>query len=128
MVRLPGLASTIKSGGARATSSSALWLTELVVAFTLIVYWPRVVVKLAETVTRAFAVLSAGSETLFGLSVMLGGCIVLKGCVVLKCGTEEVRLIVSANPLRLVKSSLKLVDSPLCITGDDNVDASRASC
>src|SRR5205809_6415509 len=125
MVRLPGLASTIKSGGARTTSSSALWLTELVVAFTLIVYWPRVVVKLAETVTRAFAVLSAVSETLLGLSVILGGCIVLKGCVVLKVGTEEVRLIVSANPLRLVMSSLKLVDSPRRITADDSEDASK---
>src|SRR5207247_3292001 len=38
MVRLPGLASTIKSGCARTASSSALWLIELVVAFRLITY------------------------------------------------------------------------------------------
>ncbi len=125
MVKFPGFALTIKSGGARTTSSSALWLIELLVAFTLITYWPRVVVKLAETLTKAFAMLPAESETLFGLSVMVGGCIVLKGCVVLKAGTEEVRLMVSANPLRLVRSSLKLVDSPRCITADDSADASR---
>ena len=89
------------------------------VASKLITICPRVVVALAETVMTALAVPSAGTETLVGLSMIVGGCIVLL------VGVEKLRMTLPVNEFRLVRSSLKLVDSPRCITDDDSEDASK---
>src|SRR6266702_1780239 len=107
IVRLPGLAERMKSGGATTTRSLAWWLIVPLVPFTLIKYWLIVVVELEVTVKTALAVgATVESEMLVGLSVTLGG------CVLLELGTEKPRLMSPVKPLRLVRSSLKLVTSP----------------
>ena len=119
IVRLPGLAERMKSGGATITRSLAWRLIAPLVPFTLIRYWPIVVVELAETVKMALAVgVAVESEMLVGLSVTVGG------WVLLELGTEKPRLMSPVKPLRPAKSSLKLVTSPPCRTPDESDEAS----
>ena len=109
----------MKSGGATTTRSLAWWLIVPLVPFTLIRYWLIVVVELVETVRMASAVGAVvESVMLVGLSVTLGG------CVLLELGTEKVRLMLPVKPLRLARSSLKLVASPPCTTPEESDEAS----
>ena len=120
IVRLSGLAERMKSGGSTITRSLAWWLIVPLVPFTLIRNWLIVVVELAETVKTALDVgATVESEMLVGLSVTLGG------CVLLELGTEKPRLMSPVKPLRLVRSSLKLVTSPRCRTPDESDEASN---
>src|SRR5438093_13432640 len=84
IVRLSGLAERMKSGGATITRSLAWRLIAPLVPFTLIRYWPIVVVELAETVKMALAVgVAVESEVLVGLRATGGG------WVIVAVGTEK---------------------------------------
>src|SRR5437773_5741445 len=79
IVRLSGLAERMKSGGATITRSLAWRLIAPLVPFTLIRYWPIVVVELAETVKMALVVgVAVESEMFVGLIVTVGGWVFLE--------------------------------------------------
>ena len=120
IVRLPGLAETMKSGGATITRSMARWLTVPPIPFTVMMYWPTVVEAFVETVRTALAV-GAEVESVMpeGSSIMLGE------WVMLELRREASRLMSPVKPLTLARSNLKVVKSPACKTPDESDEASN---